>query len=351
MTREEFVGQIERGASQASRLPVTHAVLHWLAAELKKGEPAWWKGVAKAWEKRSFVAWNEAWSLLLTAMHFEALNEAKSPLVQYFPSCGGTPDADPSPALAKFMASPGSAFYDNLKNGHRRTFVSARALLWTAPAMLFFQRRKLPYYLVEANAGAGLNLAADQLMPIDVFDSELVNARIGLDPKPLDIDDLLDRRWLTAGIWPDDLDSIATLDAAVERVQELEKEDATFIQLAACPTEKVPAFVAKNVPVDEEAGLLIYNMGTTVRMSESEYAAYSKSMAKALEPWGDRGLWIEVESVRGELYSTTYQLRAHRVIEGELKSIVMLGFDIATGAQQSNEAADQFLGPGLAVEK
>ena len=51
------------------------------------------------------------------------------------------------------------------------------------------------------------------------------------------------------------------------------------------------------------------------------------------------------ENVRGETYSTTYQLRAHRILGGQLRSLVMAGFDFDAATHQYNEASAAFLGP------
>jgi hypothetical protein len=345
LTKEEFVSQLEHGAGQASGLPVTSAILLWTAEQLKRGDPPWWKAVAKAWEKRAFVAWSEAWSLYLTALHFEALNNAQSPLVPYFPSCGGTAEADPSPGLLKFLESPPASFFENLRVRQRRTYVAARSMLWISPALLYFQRKRgLPFYLVETNAGAGLNLAADAVMRQKDFDSSLISARIGLDPQPLDLSDIVQRRWLTAGIWPDNLTAIVQLDAAIDSVQKRAKDEAAFLQLAACPPEKAAAFVAKNIPADDrDVGLLLFNMGVTVRMTDSDYAAYAAGIAATLKPWGDRGLWVEVENVRGETFSSTYQLRVHRIVDGTLRGFTMASFDVESAKHVYSEASPKFL--------
>lgn len=344
MTKEEFVAQLERGAASASALPVTSVLLRATAEQLKRGDPPWWLWVVKAWEKRKFVAWTEAWSLYLTALHFEALNDAECPLVPFFPSCGGTAEADPTPGLTRFLAAPPKTFFENLRDRHRRTYVQPRSTLWLSPAMLFFQRRGLPYYLVETNAGAGLNLAADALSPQKGFDSSLVAARIGLDPQPLDLTDIVHRRWLTAGIWPDNPEAIVQLDAAIDAVQERGRKDGAFLQLAPCAPEKAAGFIAKNIPADDpDVGLLLFNMGTTVRMTDAEYGAYSQGIAGTLKAWGDRGLWVEVESVRGETYSTTYQLRAHRIVDGTLRTFLMASFDLEASKFVYSEASPQFL--------
>jgi hypothetical protein len=324
---------------------VTSAVLRWTADQLKRGDPPWWKAVAKAWDKRAFVAWSEAWGLYMTALHFEALNDAASPLVPYFPSCGGTAEADPSPGLLKFLSNPPPSFLANLRERHRRTYVAPRSILWMAPAMLHFQARGLPYYLVETNAGAGLNLAADILIKDKRFDSGLIAARVGLDPQPLDYSDIVQRRWLTAGIWPDHADAIIQLDNAIDGVQQRAKDEAAFIQLAPCPPEKAAAFIAKNIPSDDpNVGVLLFNMGTTVRMTDPEYAAYSAAIAATLKTWGDRGLWVEVENVRGETYSTTFQVRAHRIVDGALRSFTMASFDLETSKHVYSEASPAFFG-------
>lgn len=345
MTREEFAAQLERGAQQAAQSPVASAVLRWTGEQLKRGEPAWWKGIAKAWEKRRFVAWSEAWGLYLTALHYEALSDAECPLVRFFPSCGGTADADPTPGLAKFLAAPPPSFFENLKNGHRRSYIEARAALWMSPALFYFHRRRLAYYLVEVNAGAGLNLIADGIQSVDAFDSELVAARVGLDPVPLQVEDTGQRRWLTAGVSPDNIPGIVALDKAADKLVALCRGDASLVQLAPCAAEDAPAFVAKNVPAEEAMGLLVYNMGTTVRMTDEEYAVYARGMAETLKPWGDRALWVEAESPRGDPYSSTLQLRAHRLVSGELKTMVMASFDLASGAHQANASMGDFLGP------
>ncbi|MBI4676881.1 MAG: DUF2332 family protein [Elusimicrobia bacterium] len=342
MLKNDFIGQLDRGASVTT--PLAAAILGHLSKELKKGDPPWWREAAKAWEKRKFVAWNEAWTLFLTCLHFEALNSAESPLQPYFPSCGGTDEADPSVGLAKFLADPPKSFYENLREGRRRAFVPVRSVFWTAPAALFFPRRRLPFYLVEIEAGAGLNLVADLLYPVKTWDASFVSARIGLDVKPLDMHDIYHRRWLTAGLLPDNLKSIVEMDKAADAVAQIRKEDPSFLQIVPCPSEKAARFIAKNIPADDpEVGLLFMNMGVTCRMTDEEYKAFSKSIAEALAPWGDRGLWVEVEQVRGEFYSTTHQLRVHRVVDGGLRAAVLTSIDIEAGKFQDHPGADEIL--------
>ncbi|MBI5883473.1 MAG: hypothetical protein HZB91_10270 [Elusimicrobia bacterium] len=343
MQKPDFIAQLDRAASITT--PLNAAVLGHLSKELKKGDPPWWVSTAKAWEKRSFVAWDEAWTLFLTCLHFEALNNADNPLVPYFPSCGGTDEADPSVGLSKFLADPPSTFFENLQSGARRAFVPLRSVLWTAPAALFFLRRGLSFYLVETDAGAGLHLVADLLYPPKKFDSSFISARIGLDTKPLEMHDIYHRRWITAGLLPDNLKGITgELDKAVEFVMATVKDDPSFLQLVPCPSSKAMRFIAKNIPADDpEVGILFMNMGVTCRMSDAGYADFSRSVAETLAPWGDRGLWIEVEAVRGELYSTTCQLRLHRIKGAGLATMVMASIDLSSGKILDHPGVSEFL--------
>ncbi|MDD5655863.1 MAG: DUF2332 family protein [Elusimicrobia bacterium] len=345
MTKEAFLAQLERAALVTQGQPVTGAMVRHLAAELKRGDPAWWLKTGKAWQRRSFSAWNDAWGLLLAAIHFEALSDANNPLVRYFPSCGGTAEADPAPALARFLDNPPERFFERLAAGHRRPYVSERSTVWILGALGFFQRRRqLPFYLVEVNAGAGLDLAADAVLPQEGFDSELVAARVGLDPEPLSLSDIAHRRWLTAALPPEDMPAIEAMDQAADLVKDRISRDPAFVQLAACAPELAPKFVMKNIPPEADMGLLVFNAGATSRMSDERYAAYRGDMARLLEGWGARGLWIEVETVRGETYSTTVQVRMSRYLGGGLREFVAMTLDFA-GAKLScdNDALLSFL--------
>ncbi|MCX5795711.1 MAG: DUF2332 family protein [Elusimicrobia bacterium] len=344
ITKEQFLAQLERATLVTMKLPVTGAMVRHLAEAVKR-DPPWLAKVLKAWEKRNFVAWTEDWQLFLSAVHYEALSDEDCPLVRYFPSCGGTPEADPAPALDRFLAAAPDSFYHRLRLGHRRSYVAARTGLWKVPALLFFQRfRKLPYYLVEVNAGAGLDLCADMVRPEKNFASDLVAARIGLDPEPLLLSDISHRRWLTAAVPPDNMRAIEEMDQAADVVLDLVSRDASFLQLVACPAEHAPRFIAKNIPPDEDVGLLVFNMATTGRMNDEDYAAYRAGMAETLKPWGDRGLWAEVESVRGELYSTTFQLRINRCRDGMLQQHIATSIDFAASQVSFNtEETAKFL--------
>lgn len=323
---------------------MTSAILRHLAQQLKAGDPEWWKLTLKAWEHRKFVSWNEAWTLFLAAMHYEALSDADSPLVPYFPTCGGTDEADPSSGVAKFLRDAPDSFYDSLRRRHRRAYGAPVTALWPLLGAMYFLSRELPFYAVEAGAGAGLNLTTDDLIAKAGFPSDMVAARVGIDEKPLVIEDLNDRRWATACLYPDSRTRVASLDKAIDRTLERQRADPNFLQLVACLPDRTPAFLAKNIPSDdEEVGLLVFNMNFTSRMTDAEYRAYAQSMAGMMKPWGDRALWLEFEPVRGETFSTTLEVRAAKIVEGVPSQQVVLRSE--AGSKMKFSEAAKFLYP------
>lgn len=346
MNKQDFIAQLERGSTVLTANPVSAAVLRWVASALKTGDPEWWKLTQKAWEKRKFVGWNEAWVLFLAAMHYEALSDPECPLVPFFPSCGGTDEADPGPGVARFLPDAPDSFYEHLRNGVARPYVAVNSVFWPALGNMFFGPRELPYYVVDTGAGAGLNLIADALIPGAQGPLELVSARIGLDDQPLELTDLSHRRWVTAAIFPDAPSRIAELDASIELALNIQRREPNFLQLVACGPAKAAKFIARNIPSDDEdVGLLVFNNAVTSRMDDAEYKTFAAEMAGMMKPWGERALWLEVERVRGELYSMTLEVRATRMIEGVPTQKVLMRIDTANPAPPNFADAARFLYP------
>ena len=208
-------------------------------------------------------------------------------------------------------------------------YLPARNLLWPPLAQLFFQTVGFPYYMVEVNAGAGLNMVTDLLHEVKGFNSDLIEARIGLDSQPLDIHDINHRRWLTASFLPEQMPAIDEFDEDAEKFIDLLSDDSELVQTFSSPAPKAPEFLAKNIPVEGDVGLFIFNAATTGRMTDADYAQYQKQMFEMMRPWNDRVLWIEIESVRGEMFSTTFELRAWKIDQGKPAGRVLARFDFA----------------------
>lgn len=345
MTKEIFLMQLDRAVLTMKTKPVTGALLKHISEVLRKGDPRWWPDVLRAWEKRSLATGGEAWSLFLSCVHFEAVNDADNILAPYFPSCGGACKAGLAEAFDEFMRAPPDGFFERLRIGRRRGYVALRAPLWISPALLFFQRkRRLPFYLVEINAGAGLNLAADAARRQKGFDSGLVAARIGLDSPPLELSDIAHWRWLIASIMPDDMQNIIAMEKARGIVLAQRSRDPAFIQLVPCAAELAPQFIAKNIPVDDDVGLMILNTDTTAHMTDPEYARFKLAIRGIMRPWGDRALWVEIEPIRHDVYSEIYQLRTHRLQNEVLQGHAMVSIDPgATRVYRDINASAKFL--------
>ena len=123
--------------------------------------------------------------------------------------------------------------------------------------------------------------------------------------------------------------AVREMDKAADILLDKVSRDPSFVELAPCEAARAPRFVAKNIPAEEETGLLILNMATTSRMTDEEYVVYQREMLAMLALWGDRALWVELESVRGELYSTTFQFLLHRVRDGALARQTAASIDFA----------------------
>lgn len=344
MDKQTFIAQCERGIAALPNNPVSAAVLRSLVESLKAGEPEWWKLTLKAWEGRRFGAWSEAWGLFLTAMHYEALSDEECELAPFFPSCGGTDEADPASGVARFLRDAPDSFYEHLKYGHRRVYEPTLSAIWAMLAEMFFRTRDLPYYVVESGAGGGLNLVADWYLP--KFESELISARIGLDERPLVMEDLNDRRWATAAVPPDSSQAVATLDKVVERMLDQQGRDPNFLQLVKCAPEKAARFIAKNIPADDDGvGLLAFNLGLTSRMEDADYARYRSEMHQLIKTWNGRALWVEIEGVRGELFSTTLEGRITRLVDGAPVERVVFRYDTLARTAPDFQATREFLSP------
>lgn len=320
---------LDLGAEVFQSLPVTASLCESLSVILK-GDPPWWPKVQKAWEKRKFVTPLQPCSLFLSCVHFEVLGDDSNPLVPFFPSVGGKLEGDLSGAFVEFLKHLPRSFLENLETQQARIYHDMLSPLWIRPAVLFFQRRNLPFYLVEVNAGAGLNLAADIIIPQKDFDSDPVAARIGLDPDPLHLENVIHRRWLNAVFMPDQIELLAALDRAIKKARERRSRDKTFIQLFKCPPELAAEFLLQNIPADDkDVGLLLFNVAATGRMTDSEYEAYKAGITAMMRPWEDRVLWAEIETVRGELFPTSYQLRVHRLVDDQSSQYVMASAEFA----------------------
>lgn len=310
MTKDEFVSSLLSIAPELSALPVSRAIVDETIAILTNGAASWWTAVELEWKNRRFEDSKAPAYLFLAAVHDMALADESSPLRRFFPSCGGTASTGLASALSTALAGASRSFFLRLAS-HRRTHRQPWMSYWLYPATSFFGRRQLPYYLVEIECVAGMNLAVDMIYEHEGFRQDLVKARLGLDAEPLDVMNAADRRWLKAGVFPDAVDHHSDLDREFERYAYILSKDKTAVQVAKCSPSLTPKFLGAQLPKDDDAGLLLATNLVARRLSADALFELKRGIASALRPWGDRALWVEFEAASGG-----FDVRCYRMVNG-----------------------------------
>ena len=183
--------------------------------------------------------------ILLAAVHHLLLSGLDHPLARYYPSIVGDAARPIDPDLHPTFTDLVRRHRDEVERlvATRTTQTNeARRTVVTIPAIgLVAQRESAPLALLEVGASAGLNLLPDRfgfsigskgvgdqgsavqiscavkgaLLPPVPSAMPRIAWRAGLDMNPLDVRDPDTVAWLRALIWPEHLDRMATLDAAI----------------------------------------------------------------------------------------------------------------------------------------
>lgn len=333
MDRPSFRERLSRLlAYTAGKAPQTTEMLRALDAELANREPAWFGRLSGAWKGRRFGPSYEAPLLLLAALHREALSGRAPALARTLPSCGGREPGAGEAAIEFLRAAP-AEFFDAFADERLQTNEPARASAWLLPACAAFLPRGTPFHLVELGASAGLLLVGDYLprsttlstsegLPAEEpprwRDSPYpVLSRHGLDARPRRVGEPSDLLWLKACVWPHDLERLERLDHAAALFAALERE-SNGPRLHELGFLAMPGWVESSVRPHPEEGLLVFNAQAADFLTAAEYEALREGLAAALKPWGDRGLWVELELPRGA--DGEHELRAHRWVGKRFES-------------------------------
>lgn len=324
----------------ADKAPLTAEMLRSIDAELAAGEPRWFVRLNRAWKSRRFGPHYEATLLLLAALHREALAGRAPGLAKTLPSCGGF-SAGAGAAAVEVLNAASPSFFDALKDERLQTNEPARAVAWLLPSCAAFLSRGTPFHLVELGASAGLLLVGDYLPRSTALLLSTGEAaaepdrwrdipypllsRHGLDARPRSVADAEDRLWLKASIWPHDLERLERFERAAELFARLSRESAGP-RLREATFAEMPGWIAKTLRPHPEEGLLLFNAQATDFLPDGEYAALESALARVLEPWGDRGLWVELELPRGGA-AGEHELRAHRWLDGRFQARVLARAD------------------------
>lgn len=320
--RSELEGQ---GKYCEGKSPVYQALCAALARDLRSGKTQWPSRLFDSWKGRSFTTWYEAPLVLLNSIHLQVLKQDPT-----------LPGLAPKAVLPWLEAAP-PAFWEGLKGRYLQTNEAGRAPGWMLPATVAFLGQRLPFHLVDMGTSAGLTLIGDYLdrdwvlqnplgeavPPPERFDSMPypILSRSGLDRRPLRLADREDRLWLKACIWPDDAARHLRFEKTVELFLQLSK-DSGGPKLFGCAFAEMPAWVAAHIPPHPEEGLLLYNSQAADFLTDAEYAGFKAGILETLRPWGERGLWVELEMPRG-VKDAFHELRAHRMRDGKLETGVL----------------------------
>ena len=178
-------------------------------------------------------------NLLLAALHERVLAGALPELAAYYPSAGGSREADSAlgDTLAAAVAREWPALVAHLRRGATQTNEVARcAALWPALGDVAAATGAEQLALLDFGCSAGLNLGVDAYAlryqtddgawhargaprdgqraeiesrwlgtaPLPAHAAWRLAVRAGLDPAPVDVADPVRLRWLQACLWPHD---------------------------------------------------------------------------------------------------------------------------------------------------
>lgn len=255
-------------------------------------------------------------NLLLAALHAAVLAGADHELVRYYPSVGGTrpPDGALAETAAEFARENEEPLRAWMAARHTQTNEVRRSAALLA-ALNQIRWRGVPA-LVDVGAAAGLNLLVDRygysfgstarLGPERAVqvDCEMVGRqapaglgpvrltdRVGIDLKPLSVNDPEDVLWLRACVWPEHRQRRVMLDAAIS---EARKDPPVVVRGDAIDTL---AEVVTGLPKDRHVA--IFHSATLAYLPAEAREGFVAGVAELAR---QRAVsWIPMEGV-GERY-------------------------------------------------
>ena len=225
----------QEAACQGSASPLYTRILQAVAADARGG------GVcARVLAGRPEEPFGSALALrFLAAVHRVVLDGRAPELAAFYPSVGGSNDGDPGPAFMTTVQRHRAEVTRRTDDPVQTNEVGRSAVLVGGYAEVA-RRTLLPLRVLEVGASAGLNLRWDQyayvtaagvsgdpVSPVrfegvwDGAEPDLpptfdIAERIGCDRQPIDATTADGRLALMSFVWPDQLDRLARLVAAVE---------------------------------------------------------------------------------------------------------------------------------------
>ncbi|MFN2556087.1 MAG: DUF2332 domain-containing protein [Nitriliruptorales bacterium] len=295
-------------------------------------------------------------TLLFAAVHDLLLGGVEHPLASYYPSVGGRREPDEALLLIfhDFCAAHDAVLRSMVSTRRTQTNEVRRSAALLPALQHAAQDAGAPFALVEIGTSAGLNLLMDRfayrydarrvgppeaMVVIDthlrsgrsppILDSALpAERRIGVDLHPLDVRLPADARWLRACVWPDDLDRLRLLDAAVGLARRHPPELVAGHALQALPD------VAERLPDGLE--LCVFHSSTLAYFSGEErrrFIELLRSLSHARSLW-----WISLEAP----FIEPFDRQAPSAFEDEVEGLSYLV--ALSRLEDGRRVSDQLLG-------
>lgn len=279
-----------------------------------------------AWTGRAFHAWYDRPLLLLASLRYLALVDHQHPL---YPEV--VTDAAVSGLEARLtLALKDPALVPLLRERQVQTNEPGRALGWGLVAMAL----GLPlrdWALVDLGASAGLNLVGD-LTPIrwrvgtrmlHGLDLPSPGVRLGLDKRPLNMEEPETRRWVQACVWPGETERLRRLDDALAALLRPwgDRPDRPVVQPHTLGEEDTGAALG-GVEALVEGPVIAFQSVVRDYLGPEAARAHAACMRRWL--LGDpRRMWIAFEPTDLSPPSTPMLLEASFERGGEVKTLAL----------------------------
>ncbi|MEO6572993.1 MAG: DUF2332 family protein [Polyangiaceae bacterium] len=269
--------------------------------------------IAVAWKDREFHANYERPLLFLAALRRDAQARVDHPLRSVLGDAAGGSESVDRGALALALGDE-APLYGALRDRFVQTNEVTRAIAWRLP-LTRFEGEEVA--LVDLGCSAGLNLVADRapVWWVDgnghglyVADTGRIEARIGLDRAPVDLDDEDELAWLRACLWPGQHERRTRFDAAVDAAKlAISKGE---MSLHAMEAAEMPAWLERYSEANPGLVVLAFQTVLAEYLPPEVRRVYVDGMKAWLAGDPQSRLWAELERAEDGRPGPA-ELRAH----------------------------------------
>lgn len=269
--------------------------------------------VDHAWKDREFQANYERPLLFLAALRNDAQAREDHPLRSVLGDAAGGNALVDREALARALDER-APFYATLRDRFVQTNEVTRAIAWRLPLARFDGERVA---LVDLGCSAGLNLVADRVpvwwvdanqRGLSVADTGRVEARIGLDRAPIDLQREEEVAWLRACLWPGQQERRTRFDAAVAAAKSAISKGEMRVE--AVDATEMPAWLERYSQAHPERVVLAFQTVFTEYLPADARRSYVEGMKAWVVGDPQSRLWVELERAPKDNPGPA-ELRAH----------------------------------------